>query len=189
MNILKTIAILLLVGIGTYAILLYNKPLPTQSESKEMTQTTLTSISSTSAQTRLFFSPSTTKLIGVEPRTIPLMIQTGTNAVSTVQVELRYNPLQVTVASITPGDFLPEPEIILSDIDNTRGRINYALTTSSPASQIKGGGTLVVLNMAATNTASISGNTQIEFLPKTAVRSQDSLSSLLQSTENLLITF
>lgn len=61
---------------------------------------------------------------------IPITINTGENLVTTVQLELGFDPKILTNININPADFFENPAILIHQIDLKNGRISYALAAS-----------------------------------------------------------
>jgi len=115
---------------------------------------------------------------------VEVKIDTGTNRVTGVQLELAYDPEILTNVDITPGTFFENPVTLIKDINTEDGRISFALAVSPAQGGIYGAGTVAVLTF---RTASDSGQTRIEFLPKTLVSGEGIAESILQSATGLTL--
>lgn len=111
---------------------------------------------------------------------LPLVINTGTNAVTAVQVELAYDPKVLVKVAVNPGSFFNNPIVLLNDVDETTGKISYALGISPQDNGIKGEGIVATISFQAK--AASPQSTSITFLPKTLVTAEGVSQSVLKST-------
>lgn len=181
MNIYKISALLIVGALVSYALFLYFGA--DSSLTKTESRAVSTPLPSDVAQTRLFFSPSYRKIPGNTLTEIPLLVQTGGNSISTIQLELKYNPAVLRIVDVRTADFFTQPTIIINENDVTNGLINFVLDNNEKA--INGSGIVAYLTLSPITTSSSSGTTDVTFLQKTAVRGSVRNESLLQSTESI----
>lgn len=168
---LLLIIVLALITISLVALaLLPKKPAPTPTPVAKITpnpiQTTLT-ISSTPVAGS---TPSAYKT--------DVIVNTGQNNITSVQLELSYDPKVLTNVDIETGSFFINPVIALKTIDKVNGRITYAI---SPADEIGvlGQGILAKISF---KTLKKNVSTTIDFLPKTQVNAEETTQSVLKSS-------
>ena len=141
-------------------------------------------------QTVLSVSSAPTPLSTPSAYKTDVVINTGQNAVTSVQLELFYDPKVLTKVDINPGPFFVDPVVKLKTIDPVNGRITYAI--SVPDQQGVKNGILGQGIVATINFSVLPGQKQtptyISFLPKTEVSAQDSPSSVLKSTVDAKFT-
>lgn len=113
---------------------------------------------------------------------IDVNINTGSNKVTAVQLELEYNPDELTDVDITPANFFKNPVVLLKNINEKDGRVTLALGIAPGQSGVTGTGTVANLTF---NTATTSGQTTISFLPKTLVSAEGFAQSVLKSAVNV----
>jgi hypothetical protein len=113
-----------------------------------------------------------------------IQIETGSNKVTGVQLEIKYNPALLTEVEILPGGFFDNPTILLEKIDTEAGIVSYALGTESEG--ITGQG--VVATLSFTPRPGIRGETSLEFLSKTAVSAEGADKSVLMEVNGLEFT-
>ena len=111
---------------------------------------------------------------------LPLLINTRRNAVTAVQVELSFDPELLANISIRSGSFFDNPITLLDDIDQTTGRISYALGVGPKDNATRGEGVLLYINFKTK--ATTPQTTSISFLPKTLVTAEGVPQSVLRST-------
>ena len=111
---------------------------------------------------------------------LPVIIQTGKNLVTGVQLELSFDPKIITNVSIQQGTFFSKPVILLNNIDIEAGRISYALGISPEESGKKGEDIVATLTFK-TNVSTPTATT-ISFLPKTLATAESIEQSVLKST-------
>jgi len=110
-------------------------------------------------------------------------IETGQNKVTTVQLELSYDPKQLAIVDIASGSFFPKPTVLLKKIDPIGGTVSYAVS-SQDQKGISGKGTIAILTF--TEIAGQSGKTQLDFLPKTQITAENIIKSALESTTGIV---
>ncbi len=119
---------------------------------------------------------------------VPINIESGTNKVTAIQLELQYDPLLLTSISLTPGQFFKNPNLLLNQVDEKTGRISYAfgIGLGEMEEGVQG------IGIAATLTFRVKKEpfeqTAILFLPKTLVTSENMAGSSLKRTDNGLFT-
>jgi len=111
---------------------------------------------------------------------LPLVIDTGKNAVTAVQVELGFDPEVLVNVTVNPGSFFNNPIVLLNDVDKTTGKISYAIGISPQDNGIRGGGVVATINFQ--NRAASPEATSITFLPKTLVTAEGVPQSVLKTT-------
>lgn len=109
--------------------------------------------------------------------TTDVVINTGQNRVTAVQLELSYDPNVLTKINIEPGGFFINPSIELKNIDVKNGRITYAISPGDK-NGVLGQGILAKISFTASKKTE---PTKIEFLPKTKVSAEDTSESVLKS--------
>ncbi|OGH51444.1 MAG: hypothetical protein A3G13_02645 [Candidatus Levybacteria bacterium RIFCSPLOWO2_12_FULL_37_7] len=122
------------------------------------------------------------------PQQFPITINSS-NEVTAIQLELTFDPLKLTNASIAQpvtDAFLDKPTELLKNVDIKKGRITYAFGISPSQNPKKGTGTVAVLSF--TPKLNPGEQTKISFLPKTLVTALGVNESVLKSTTNTTIT-
>lgn len=117
---------------------------------------------------------------------LPIDIAAVKNKVTTVQLEMSYDPDVLTEVVITPGNFFEDPVLFLNQIDDENGRISYAIGVESEASGKDGEGLVATLSFQARTP--VPKQTNIFFLPKTLVMAEGINQSVLKSTNSATIT-
>jgi len=79
------------------------------------------------AQTTLVLKPNPLFTTSASQSAVNIQINTKKNKVTAVQLELSYDPLLLKNVSIVPGPFLRENIELIKTIDESQGRISYAL--------------------------------------------------------------
>lgn len=166
---LALITILALVTVGLVGLAVYSNA-PQITKIPNITNPKATN---PSLQTTLALSSA------VEANKENIQISTGTNKVTAVQLELSYDPKFLTNVDIAPGSFFNDPAVLLKKIDPETGTISLALGLGMGQKAISGTGTVAVLTF--TPVAGQSGETAVNFLPKTQVTAQGYAQSVLKS--------
>src|SRR5258708_3020331 len=92
---------------------------------------------------------------------LAMVINTGQNAVSGVQVAITYDPEVLKNVFVTPGAFFTNPTILENSVDIKKGIISSTMTIHPGESQKKGRGTVLTIYYTQTSGAS----TTLSFLP------------------------
>lgn len=162
------ILILIVSAAGLLALSLNTKTTPT------------TAVPVSIAQTTLVMTPpvaSTSGLLNSDIR-----INTNSNAVNAVQVELSYDPKDLGDVDITAGTFFKNPLELFKKIDTQNGRISYAVGVALGEKGVAGSGIVAKLSFSKIRTV---GTTSISFLPKSLVTSSGISQSVLRSATGL----
>ncbi|HUD09268.1 MAG TPA: cohesin domain-containing protein [Patescibacteria group bacterium] len=137
------------------------------------------------AQTELSFSaPVSTTLNNYST---DVLISTGDNKTTAVQLEISYDPKILTNVSITPGTFLTNPVVLLKKIDAVNGTISYALGINPSQKPTNGSGTVATVTFSAVATAAAT-QTPINFEPKTEATAVGYSQSVLGQSTGVLFT-
>lgn len=115
-------------------------------------------------------------------------IQTGSNKVTAVQLELSYDPQVLTNVKVTPGTFFPNANIFFNTIDTTNGKISYAIGVSPSDPAVSGDGEVATITFTPVKAASIVSS-PITFTDKTLVTAENALESVLKETKNAAVVF
>ncbi len=123
-------------------------------------------------------------------KSIDVMLDTGEHAVAGAQIELSYDPAVVTNVSLKPSQnplFGTNASVLINSVDQTQGRISYAVGIGPNDSEVSGVGSVVTLNFSVKKAQE--GVSQINFIDKSAVTTLSSQESVLSNTTPLRITF
>lgn len=113
-----------------------------------------------------------------------VVINTGSNKVNSVQLELTYDPKVLTKVDIISGQFFVDPLVSIKNVDQVNGRISFVLNASGPKGSDNGvlGQGIVAQIRFSTPKGLKATNTSISFLPKTQVLGVGFSNSLLKTT-------
>jgi len=139
------------------------------------------------AQTVIQLSPNPVSLTSSSSGTVDITMDTSTNEVTAVQVEILYDPKVLTNVSIRPGTFFTSPVPLLNTIDREEGRISYALAIAPAQAPLKGSGTVATI-VFSKNAASTATQTELKLLPRTLVAAKGVGPSVLKSATGTTIT-
>lgn len=160
---------LITAGLLTLALMPKQAPKETPTEAK---------ITQNPIQTTLTISSTPVPQATPSSYTTDVVINTGQNKITEVQLELSYDPAVLTKVNIEPGPFFLNPKILLKNVDEKNGRITFALAPSDALAAL-GQGIVAKISFRASKNIS---PTKIEFLPKTKVSALDTSESVLKST-------
>jgi len=116
---------------------------------------------------------------------VDVSIDTQTNKVTAVQLEISYDPKMLTNVAIAPGTFFDNPIVLLKKIDQQKGIITFALAISP--SQTAKMGTGSVATITFTSNLVTGTKTEIKILPETLVTAEGVSSSVLKSSSGTTI--
>jgi hypothetical protein len=138
------------------------------------------------AQTMLAFSPNPANL-STSSASLDVTIDTQSNMITGVQIEIEYDPTVLTNVQITGGDFFTNPITLISNVDPVNGRASYAAVLSPSSSPKQGVGTVARLTFSPVdiNKAQLA---TLTFTPRTLVTATGiSVSVLKSATEGSVI--
>lgn len=118
-------------------------------------------------------------------QTANIVIDSHSNKVSGIQLNLSYDPTVLANVTIQQGQYFTNPNVLLHNVDKQNGRITLVMAIQPTAQQASGSGTVATISYTFLPTTKES--TTISFLPKTAVTQEGELSSVLATTTNLTI--
>lgn len=146
------------------------------------------------AQSQLSFSPASVTLTDTKQATVDVMLDTGGNNVTGVQLELRYDPEVISGMTISPGPFLThgtnQPENLINKIDTKNGRATYALVLPLSQSAVNGKGVVATIAFEQKNLLPKSAmpTTTIQLIKTSLVTAEGIRKSVLKSITNATVT-
>jgi hypothetical protein len=108
------------------------------------------------------------------------MIDTDKNEVQAVELEISYDPKALTNISLTPGDFFPNPVVLIKNIEPKNGRITYALGITPAQKSVKGKGSVAIITFSRLS-GTLQSQTSLTLMPKSLVTQSGVNSSVLKS--------
>lgn len=139
------------------------------------------------AQTTLLLSPNPVypnNTGSTSATTVNVEIDTGTNEVSAVQLEIQYDPSVLTNMRVTPGDFFPTPNVLpIGGVDQRNGRITYAIGPANIRQSQKGTGTVAVLHFTPRTVAGVT-ESEITLLESSLVTQLGQAKSVLKERKS-----
>lgn len=141
------------------------------------------------AETSLIITPELKTVKENEVFNLNIQIDTGTNQITGVQLEIAYDPDILTDVKIDKGTFFPNPNILLNNIDNETGRISYALVIPPATSPLSGTGTVAIISAMKSSKSNILSESAVSILPKSLVSQIGTEGSVLNTTRNALLVF
>lgn len=121
---------------------------------------------------------------------VDIILDTQGESVAGAQVELTYDPnvlTNVALTPIVPGQLLgTNPVVLINSVDKTQGRISYALAISLNDTEKVGKGSIGQLSFTVNKFAGVPSS-KVSFLPKSAVTTQRTKVSVLDTTTPMQI--
>ncbi len=121
---------------------------------------------------------------------VDIILDTNGQSVAGAQVELTYDPTaltNVTLTPLVPGQlFGQNPIVLINTIDKTQGRISYALSIALGDTEKVGKASIGQLSFTANKFSGVT-STKVTFLPKSAVTTQKTKFSVLDTTTPMQI--
>lgn len=181
----KTIALVLsLIVLAIVLLVVALQPILTPSSDQPTEQSSENQEIATSepeAATTLRLSPDPLTLTSTQEGRIEVIVDSATNELTAVQLEISYDPEVITNIQIAPGPFFPKPLTLLNSIDAENGRVTYALGITPAQTPVQGTGVVAELTFQVVP-GSVGQETMIDLLPKTLVTQQGAGQSVLMST-------
>lgn len=140
------------------------------------------------AYTTLELSPNPVTVLPNGTGSVEVIMNTNENTATGTQIELSYDPKAITNVVVTPGTFFQDPLIIpqWNKVDTQAGRISHAQVLQPSAAGIKGQGVIATIRFTKVPNSGLS-QTQIQFMPKTAVTQSGINPSVLKSSTGATI--
>lgn len=130
-------------------------------------------------QTTLSFSPNPLTAT-TSPSSLDILIDTGNNETTGVQLELNYDPKIIEVIDIKPAAFYQSPIVLLKKIDSAKGGVSFALGVSSINEVKKGKGIVATITFNVLDKTK--NKTSVVFLPETIVTAVGEEKSVLKTS-------
>ncbi len=105
------------------------------------------------------------------PKQITMQLDGKKNKVTAVQATISFDPKVIAVTDIQTGSFFAQPVELVKKIDNTTGRISYAVGIAPTAHGVIGSGNVATITYQILPTAT-GATTTLSFLPKTLVTAE-----------------
>lgn len=119
-------------------------------------------------------------------QSVNVELDTGTNQVTAVQLELGYDPSVIRNVTVTPGTFFTSPTILLNNNDTTEGRISYAIGIAPAQDPRSGSGTVATISFTVVPSATVT-ETEISLLPRSLVTARGVGPSVLKSASGVQV--
>ncbi len=122
------------------------------------------------ASTNLSIAPSSQNINSGQDVTFSVLMDTGSNSITGVDLELNFDPNIIQISSLKKGTGVPDlNNTISNNFDNNAGKIFYTIFTLDKTKAVQGSGIEVLqVKAKATNTAA-AGSYTVTFDPTTAV--------------------
>ncbi len=141
-----------------------------QSQTSPNNSTPSTTPTPVAGHTILSMSPNPVTALRGAPSTVNIMIDTKGDSIRAVQLEVAYDPKALTNVTIKPGDFFPDAQTLpVGGVNQTTGRITFAVTPANLRDSKSGTGTVATLTFYPAAGATTS--TPITLLDKSLVTS------------------
>ncbi len=139
------------------------------------------------AQTILAISPTQLALSGSRVGTADITIDTKSNTVTAVQIELQYDPQILKDVTITAGDFIPQPIVLIHKPDAKAGRITFAVGINPSEQPAIGQGVIAHISFTKVPSAK-TGTSPLTLLKTSLVTSSGIDGSVLKDTRDATVT-
>ncbi len=154
-------------------------PVPPTSVNKQPT--------TAAAQTELMLSPNPVDLRVSKNGSAQVEIDTKSNRVTALQLEVQYDPEALIDVKITPNDFLTKPIVLINKTDRHSGRITYAIGISPAQIPVSGKGTVATISFTKSPTTK-EKTTSLSLLKESLVTSSGIDGSVLKQVTGTTIT-
>lgn len=165
----KTLA--LIVGLVLVTIILFIIALRTGHDTGSMQKdTTMQATPTPVAASTLTLSPNPIAVVSGKQGEIQVMLDSSYNKVTSVQLELSYDPLTISNIKATPGSLFPNSIILIDNNDSKTGHYTYAFGVSPSQKAVNGKGTAATITFTARG--GIGKQSQILILPESIVTAE-----------------
>lgn len=183
----KTLALIIVLFLITCTLLYFAIRIPPYSKNQQSIVPTPTP-KTADAHTILSMSPAqASESSSIAQHTLAVSMDTGSNAVSSVQLELAYDPQALINVVVTPGSFFTQPNTLINNVDTTDGRISYAIAQQIGVKGKTGKGIVAYISFDVAS-GFTGSSTTLTFLPKSAIAADRQLFSVLKKATNYTLT-
>ncbi len=187
----KSTIVIIILAIITGLLIFYSMTVQVTQEKTQPKKNTSEQIEAQKTA-HLFFNPTQLEVLKTSSAaaSVDVMLDTGNNTVSSIQLELRFNPLMITPIDMViakDGLFGPDVFQISRDIDTANGRISLLLGVPEVAKAKKGKGKVASLLFVPRYTGAEVAT--IDFIEKSMVLPPGSSTSVLANTTPLMVLF
>lgn len=138
-------------------------------------------------QTYLVMNPGTTTLPANGKGTIAIVMDTRTNEVNAVQLDISYDPKILTNIAIEPSGYFTGGEILLNKIDKKNARIILFMGVPHNQPSFKGKSTIATISFTVLPTLNKNVRTYLAFTPRTIVSAKGiNISVIKQATGTII---
>lgn len=182
--------IIVIIFLLLVTLLLNSQTKKPQDTSKTTSTPSPTSALSPFAESVLSLRPNPLSLDAGGKGLINVDLETNTNEVTAIQLELQYDPKAIRNVSIKPGLFFSNPIELRKIIDSVNGRITYMLGISPTQDPLTGSGTVAQISFAKVPNTALT-ETEMKFsqteLSESIVTATGVDLSVLKNTNNIKI--
>lgn len=125
--------------------------------------------------------------ISSQSGSIDVLLDTQTNKITAVQLELSYDPEVLTDVGIVPGAFFTDVIPFIQKVDPSTGRISYAVGLTPTAQAVQGKGVVAIITFRSN--LSPGEKTEVKFLPQTLLTAEGVSTSVLENASDTTILF
>lgn len=168
------ILVLIIVTVGLVWLSVYTIP------QQKVTVPNPTAVAPTYAKTTITLSSTPASVSATSSYTLNADVSTNGNKLTAVQMELSFNPKAITNVDVLPGSFFNNPVVLLKKVDQTAGRISYAIAIKGDQEPASGTGTVAVIQFQPIKDSGLT-TTSISFLPKSMASDASQKLSVLKS--------
>lgn len=136
------------------------------------------------ADTTLSLSPNPL-LLSSETGSVDVVIDTGSNSVSFVQIKLLFDPKYLSDMRVTQGPFLQEADILNTFVNQDLGTLTYILALPKNTKAIQGKGTIATITFKTT--LKPDEKTALSFMKETLVTNDTFVGTVLKKTNGTKI--
>jgi len=178
----------LIIGLIVVTIVLFIIALRTGDQTKDQTMQIKPAIKLSPtpfAFTTLTLSPNPVEVSPGKQGVVDVMIDTESNEVTGVQLELVYDPLMVTNVKIAPTELVKNPLVLIDKNDPKTGRITYAFGPQPKQPNVKGVGSIATITF--TTRGKTGSQSYLTLLPTTLVTAQGIADSVLKTSNSAVV--
>lgn len=139
----------------------------------------------TKADTTLRLSPSPL-LLSSDTGKLDVIMDTGKNTITFVQLKLSYNSRQISDVNVLQGAFMSKATVLNTFVDQEKGTLTYIISFPKNENGIQGKG--IIATISFKTSVKQNENTSFHFSPETQVTDATYPGSLLEKTSDAKLT-
>ena len=191
----RTSLLILLLAVATLVLIFVIVVSPSQLSAPNSNKDTSENTTAIKKTAQLVFAPDTVDITAsnaAATQSVDLLVASGNNSISGVQVELQYDTDAISDVELTPAlesSFGQDASVLFNDLDKKNGKISYAIAINPNSKPRQGLGKIATIKFNKANNAKAIFPSAISYLNGTTVTVLNQDASVLGNAKPLEIRY